>query len=53
MARWESLDGEGRSEALPVGADLCSELDRRWAGHLRNPEAAMAWEQVRNQLGLG
>jgi len=53
MALWDSLDEEGRSEALPVDADLCKELDRRWAGHLQNPSAATPWEQVRGQLGLG
>jgi len=53
MALWDSLDDEGRSEALPLDAALCNELDRRWAGHLKNPAAAMPWEQVRGQLGLG
>ena len=53
MALWDSLDEEGRSELLPVDADLCNELDRRWAAHLQNPEATMPWEQVRGQLGLG
>ena len=53
MALWDSLDEEDRSEALPVDADLCQELDRRWAAHLRNPTAALAWEQVRSSLGLG
>ena len=53
MALWDSLDDEGRSDALPVDADLCNALDRRWAVHLQNPEAAMPWEQVRGQLGLG
>jgi putative addiction module component (TIGR02574 family) len=53
MALWDSLDEEGQSDALPVDADLSNELDRRWAAHLRNPEAAMPWEQVHSQLGLG
>jgi|688.fasta_scaffold02018_29 putative addiction module component (TIGR02574 family) len=53
MALWDSLDEGGRSDALPVAADLCNELDRHWAAHLKNPEAAMPWEQVRSQLGLG
>ena len=46
MALWDSLDDEGRSDALPVDVDLCNELDRRWAAHLQNPEGAMPWEQV-------
>ena len=53
MALWDSLDDEDRSEALPVDADLCNEPDRRWAAHLQNPTAAVPWEQVRGQLGLG
>lgn len=53
MALWDSLDEEGRSEALPVDADFCEELDRRWAAHLQNPTAAMPWVEVRSQLGRG
>ena len=52
MALWDSLDEEGRSEALPVDADLCIEFDRRWAAHLKNPAAAISWEQVCSSLGL-
>ena len=52
IALWESLDDDGRSQALPVNADLCEELDRRWAAHLQNPRAAVPWEQVRRQLDL-
>ena len=52
MALWDSLDDKGRSDALPVDADLCNELDRRWTAHLQNPDAAMPWKQVRGQLGL-
>ena len=43
----------GERVALPVDADLRNEIDRRWADHIRNPAAAMPWEQVRGQLGLG
>jgi putative addiction module component (TIGR02574 family) len=53
MALWDSLDEEGCSEALPMDADLREELDRRWATHLQNPAAALPWEQVRKELGLG
>jgi putative addiction module component (TIGR02574 family) len=53
MAIRDRLAEESRSEAPPVEADLCNELDRRWAAHLQNPAAAMAWEQVLCQLGLG
>ena len=53
MALWDSLDEMGRSDALPMDAELCTELDRRWAAHLQNPTAAVPWEQVQSQLGLG
>ncbi len=53
MALWDSLDEEGRNEALPLDADLCNELDRRWADYRQNPQAAIPWEQIRGQLGLG
>ena len=53
MALWDSLDEVDRSEALPLDGELCAELDRRWAAHLPNPTAAVPWDQVRHQLGLG
>ena len=53
MALWDSLDEEGRSYALPLDVELCAELDRRLAAHLQNPTAAISWEQVYDQLGLG
>jgi putative addiction module component (TIGR02574 family) len=53
MTLWDSLDDEGRSEALPVDPDLCTELDRRWAAHQQNPSAALPWDEVQHQLGLG
>ena len=53
MALWDSLDEDGRSEALPLDADLCAELDRRLAAYLQDQTAAIPWEQVQSQLGLG
>ena len=53
MALWESLDEVGRSESLPMDRELGEELDRRWTAHLQNPTAAISWDEVRNQLGLG
>jgi len=53
MALWDSLDEVGRSDALPMDAEFCTELDRRWAAHLQNPTAAVPWEQVQSQLELG
>ncbi len=52
-ALWDSLEDEGRSEALPVDPALCTELDRRWAAHRQNPTAALPWEEGQRQLGLG
>lgn len=53
MALWDSLEEEGRSEALPVDPPLRAELDRRWAAHRQDPSAALPWDEVRRQLGLG
>jgi putative addiction module component (TIGR02574 family) len=53
IALWDSLDDQARDGALLVDPALCAELDRRWATHLDNPEAAMPWDEVRSQLGLG
>ena len=53
MALWDSLDEVRRSEALPLDRELCAELDRRWAVHLQNPTAAVPWDQIQSQLGLG
>ena len=40
IAPWNSLDEEGRSEALPVDTIHRQEMDRRWAVHLQNPDEA-------------
>ena len=53
IALWDSLDDQSRDGALPVNPALCAELDRRWASHLDNPEAAVPWDEVRSQLGIG
>jgi putative addiction module component (TIGR02574 family) len=53
MDLWESLDEVGRSESLPMDRELGEELDRRWTAHPQNPTAAISWDEVRNQLGLG
>ena len=50
---WDSLYDQARDGALPVDPALCAELDRRWATHLDNPDEALAWDEVRSQLGLG
>ena len=53
IALWDSLDDQSRDGALPLDPDLCAELDRRWTAHLSNPEAALGWDEVRSQLGIG
>jgi putative addiction module component (TIGR02574 family) len=53
IALWDSLEDQDRDGALSVDPALCTELDRRWASHRDNPEAAVPWDEVRSQLGLG
>ncbi|MEA5423532.1 addiction module protein [Synechococcus sp. CCY9201] len=53
IALWDSLEDQDRDGALSVDPALCAELDRRLASHLDNPDAAVPWDQVRSQLGLG
>ena len=53
IALWDSLDNQARDGALPVNPALCAELDRRWANHRDDPEAAVPWDEVRSQLGIG
>jgi putative addiction module component (TIGR02574 family) len=49
----DGLDNQARDGALPLDPALCAELDRRWKAHLNNPGDALAWDEVRSQLGLG
>jgi putative addiction module component (TIGR02574 family) len=53
IALWESLDDQARDGALSQDPGLCAELDRRWASHLDNPEAAVPWDEERSQLSIG
>ena len=53
IALWDSLDDEARDGALPIDSALCAQLDRRWTAHLAIPGAAVPWDEVRSQLGLG
>src|SRR5262249_33142039 len=41
---WDSLAEE--AEASPLTEAQRQEVDRRWAAHLANPQAAIPWEQV-------
>lgn len=53
IALWDSLDDEARDGALPLDPNFCAELDRRWMVDLSNPDAALGWDEVRSQLGIG
>lgn len=53
IALWDSLDDETREGALSLDSALGAELDRRWNAHLRNPDTALGWEEIRSQLGIG
>jgi putative addiction module component (TIGR02574 family) len=53
IALWDSLDDEARDGVLPLDPDLFAVLDRRWTAHLSNPDAALGWDEVRCQLGIG
>jgi putative addiction module component (TIGR02574 family) len=53
LALWDSLDDQARDGALAVDPDCCAELDQRWASHRDNPDAALAWDEVRRQLDNG
>lgn len=50
MALWESLpDAERDAHLVPTPEQLV-ELDRRWAEHVRHPDSAIPWEEVRRKL---
>jgi hypothetical protein len=53
-ARAEALavrvTGPDLPDALPVTEAQRTELDRRLAAHLENPDAARAWPEVRDEL---
>jgi putative addiction module component (TIGR02574 family) len=50
MTLWESLSDEQRDAAAYLGDQDKAELDRRWAEHLRNPESAIPWSEIRRKL---
>ncbi len=45
---WDSIAAE--TEALPLTAEQQAELDRRLEEHRRDPDSAIPWEQVREEL---
>lgn len=50
MALWESLSDQQRDAATDLSDEDKAELDRRWAEHLKNPETAIPWSEVRRKL---
>jgi putative addiction module component (TIGR02574 family) len=50
MALWESLPEAEREGQLVLTPEQEIELDRRWAEHVRNPDSAIPWEEVRRKL---
>ncbi len=53
IALWESLSDEERDAELALGPEELAELDRRWAAHLKDPETAVPWKEVRQKLRDG
>ena len=45
---WDSIAAE--TDALPLTEEQRAELDSRLKEHRRNPDSAIPWEQVRDDL---
>ncbi len=45
---WDSIATD--IEASPLTEAQRQEVDRRWAAHLANPQAAVPWEQVEAEI---
>jgi putative addiction module component (TIGR02574 family) len=52
MALWQSLESGEQEQALAIEPELAAELDRRWARHQQQPQDAVSWDVVRQDLGL-
>lgn len=50
MTLWESLTESEREAGLEMTPELAAELDPRWAEHLKNPGAAIPWNEVEGEL---
>ena len=50
IALWESLTDGEREEELALTDAQRAELDRRWAEHVKNPDSAVPWSDVRRKL---
>ena len=49
-ALWDSLNDQERDAVVELSHEQKAELDRRWAEHLKNPESAIPWSEVRRKL---
>lgn len=45
---WDSIARD--AQPPPLTPAERAELDRRWAEHTRDPDSAIPWEQVRDEL---
>lgn len=50
MTLWESLMESEPEAGLELTQELAAELDRRWAEHIKNPGAAIPWNDVEREL---
>ena len=50
MVLWERLSEAEREAELQLTPDEAAELDRRWDDHIRRPESAIPWDDVRRRL---
>ena len=50
IALWESLSDSEREGAFDLTDEQRAELDRRWAEHIKNPDSAIPWSEVRRKL---
>lgn len=50
MALWDSLSEAEREGAFDLSDADRAELDRRWAEHVKHPDSAIPWSEVRAKL---
>jgi hypothetical protein len=44
--RWANVADSEREAALEITPELAAELDKRWAEHIKYPDAAVPWSEV-------
>ena len=50
IALWESLNDAQRDATFELSDEQRDELDYRWTEHVRNPDSAIPWSEVRRKL---